>query len=164
MKLPIDVASRVSPELSAFMERLIGDPDREEPAVLGDVRDAARKGSSAAVRLDETVHPQQSASMLDEIDDLIEEFGAEAPAIDFVAAKASETLSRVIEVAVEGARNRHEATLGMVRDAMLDGLTGRLVGDGIIESDEDQTLLAEIDGLIARHGRDALAEELIRFE
>ncbi len=47
---------------------------------------------------------------------------------------------------------------------MVAGLTARLVGDGVIEPDEDETLLAEIDGFIERHGPDTLAEELIRFE
>jgi len=57
------------------------------------------------------------------------------------------------------------ATLGSVRDAMVGGLTARLVGDGAIETDEDNgMLLAEIEVLIARFGKDALAEFFVRFE
>jgi hypothetical protein len=48
---------------------------------------------------------------------------------------------------------------------MLGGLTARLIGDGAIEADEDDgVLLAEIDGLIQRFGKDALAETFVRFE
>ena len=58
----------------------------------------------------------------------------------------------------------HQPTLGMVRDAMTSGLIARLAGDGVIEPDQDQTLIGEIDVLIERHGRDAVAEEYMRFE
>jgi len=164
MKLPIDVASRVSRELSTLIERLATDPDREEPPTLADVRTVVSRRVGAAGRREESMHPQQSASMLDEVDDLIAEFGAEAAAVDFVAAKASEPLSRIIEVAIGDAPPRRKSTLATVRDAMAGGLIARLVGDGIIEADEDQTLLAEIDALIERHGPDAVAEEFVRFE
>lgn len=40
----------------------------------------------------------------------------------------------------------------------------RLVGEGVLEEDEDDTLLAEIDALIEQFGADALAEDLIRYE
>ena len=55
-------------------------------------------------------------------------------------------------------------TLGWVRDAMTGGLIARLVGDGTIDPDEDQTLLAEIDALIERYGDDVIAEDFVRFE
>jgi len=164
MKPPMDVATRVSRELSIVLERLVGDADRDEPPTLDDVRRVARRHSSAAGRRDEVLHPQQSLSLLDEIESLIEEFGPEALAIDFVPAKASEALSRIIEVATGDRREFREPTLGGVRDAMVGGLTARLVGDGSIDPDEDQTLLDEIDGLIGLHGRDALAEDYVRFE
>jgi hypothetical protein len=47
---------------------------------------------------------------------------------------------------------------------MANGLMARLVGDGTIEPDQDQTLIAEIDGLVERHGPDAVAEDFVRFE
>ncbi len=164
MKPSIDISTWVSGELSSLMERMAGDPDRAEAATLGDVRAAVRRRTTAAERREESLHPQQSASALVEIDNLVDEFGSDALAIDFVAAKASEALSRIIETAMSDPRVRRRPTLNMVRDEMIAGLTARLVGDGVIEPDEDQTLLAEIDGFIERHGPDTLAEELIRFE
>jgi hypothetical protein len=163
MKAPIDAASRVSAELSAAIEKLVNDPDREEPASLGEVR-AELAGAGVDAQQLAVMHPQDRASMLVELDDLIEEFGAEALAADFVAVKASEALSRAIEAAMDDVSLTEEPTLGAVRTALNQGLIARLVGDGVIDADDDTPLLAEIDELIARHGEDAVAEDFIRFE
>ncbi|OGA53613.1 MAG: hypothetical protein A3F74_02250 [Betaproteobacteria bacterium RIFCSPLOWO2_12_FULL_62_58] len=161
MRAPIDVATRVSAILSAFIAKVVNDPDRDDPPTLEDVRAALHESSRAAeVRM----HPQDRTSSLAEIESLIEEYGEEMLAIDFVAAKASEGLSRIIETAMTGVRLPRNPTLGAVRQAMVNGLTARLVGEGAIDPDEDDTLLAEIDALIRRFGKDAVAENLIRFE
>jgi len=164
MRMSIDVATRASRELGTVIETMVNDPEPEEPPTLEDVRHVLRHMVDAADRRDEAMHPQERTSVLREIDDLIDEFGGEAPAVDFLAVKASEELSRIIEVAMENKLVRHEPTLGAVRDAMANGLMARLVGDGTIEPDQDQTLLAEIDGFVERYGSDALAEDFVRFE
>lgn len=164
MKMPIDVATMVSRDLSTMIERVADDPDREEVATLADVRDWLRRRTASAEIRDEFLHPQLCDSMLAELDLLIDDYGGEAPAADFVASKASEPMSRIIEVAMEDPAVNRKPTLGGVRDAMANGLVARLVGDGILEPDEDQTLMDEIEGLIERYGADALAEEFVRFE
>jgi len=164
MRMSIDVATRASRELGAVIETMVNDPDREEPPTLDDLRHMVSQMANPADRRDEAMHPQERVTLLREIDDLIDEFGGEGPAVDFLAVKASEELSRIIEVAMENPLVRHEPILGAVRDAMANGLMARLVGDGTIEPDQDQTLLAEIDGLVERHGPDALAEDFVRFE
>lgn len=164
MKPAIDVAVLVSPELSAAIEAIVNDPDRDEPPTLADAQALLRRREHGVLARDEAMHPQLSESLVAEIGALVEEFGGEAPAIDFVGAKASEGLSRIIEVAMENPLVRHEPTLGGVRDAMAEGLTARLAGDGTIEPDEEQSLLAEIDALIDHYGVDAVAEEFVRFE
>lgn len=161
VRVPIDVASRVSPQMSAFIDKLVNDPDREEPPTLQDVRAALRDSGKA---VEARMHPQDRTSSLAEIESLIEEYGAEAMAIDFVAAQASEGLSRIIETAITDVRVPRNPTLGGVRQAMVNGLTARLVGDGTIDPDADGTLLAEIDALIRRFGEDAVAEHFVRFE
>lgn len=161
MKAPIDVASRVSPRLSAFFDKLVNDPDREDPPTLQDVRAAlVEAGNATEVRM----HPQERTTALAEIESLIEEYGGEMLAIDFVTSKASEGLSRIIETAMTDVRLHRNPTLGAVRHAMVNGLTARLVGDGSIDPDADDTLLSEIDALIRRFGKDAVAEHFIRFE
>ena len=47
---------------------------------------------------------------------------------------------------------------------MISGFTANLVGAGVLDEEEDDALLSEIDALIDRHGADALAEELMRYE
>jgi hypothetical protein len=159
----IDVETRVSAELSRFMERLVTDPDRERPPTLNDVRNALFSLSVEEAHAAE-MHPQQRDSSLIELDDLVDEYGGDVLAVNFIAARASEDLSRIIEATAGGRKLRGQATLAAVRDAMLGGLTARLAGDGVIETDQDQTLLAEIDALIERYGRNAIAETFIRLE
>jgi hypothetical protein len=161
MRHAVDPETRVSPELSRTIEKLVNDPDREEPPTLKEVQTYLRKADE--VRADE-MHPQERESILVELDDLIDEYGDDMLAVNFVVARASEALSRIIEAASDDPALPDEPTLGAVREAMLHGLTARLVGEGVIEADEDQTLLAEIDALIERAGPQAVAEPFIRFE
>ena len=163
MKHAIDVETRVSAGLSRFIESLVNDPDREEPPTLNDARNVLRAREADAAEAAE-MHPQGRESVLIELDDLIDEYGGDVLALNFVAARASEDLSRVIEAAASGRRLPGQPTLAAVRDAMLHGLTARLAGDGVIESDQDQTLLAEVNALIKRYGRYAAAETFTRFE
>ena len=164
MRAPIDVASRVSPELSELIEKMVNDPDRDEPPVLSEVRAALQHSGGADAMRVVSLHPQDRTSMVQELDELIEEYGQEAPAIDFVAVKVSEALSRVIEAAMDDVSLPEDPTLSRVREAMVSGLTARMIGEGTMELDEDATLLEEIDGLIRRYGEDAVAEDFIRFE
>jgi hypothetical protein len=158
------VARRVSAELSGVLEAFTADPDRESPATLGEVRAALRRRGAPGEREGEFLHPKDRDSRLVELDGLIEEYGADMLAAHFVASKASEGLSRIIETVASDRNRPRQPTLGMVRDAMAGGLTAKLVGDGAIDEDDDGALLGEIEELIRRHGEDALAEHFVRFE
>ena len=161
----IDVASRVSPHLSALLNSRINNPECEQPVTLMAVRrflgDLLPADFNEAERMH---HFDVSESLLDELDALIEEFGATALAIDFAQVNASETLSRAIESVVNDENRENPPTLATVRDALLAGLGARLVGDGALEDDEDDTLVPEIESLIERFGADMLAEEFLRYE
>lgn len=162
---PIDVATRVSPDLSALIESRVNDPDAEQPATLATVRAFAAGLLPVAFAETERLHHfDVSESLLDELDALIEEFGEDALAIDFVRNVASESLSRVIDAVVNDENRENPPTLEAVREAIAAGLPASLVGDGVLEEDEDDALLAEIEALIDRHGADALAEEFLRYE
>lgn len=164
MRHPIDVATRVSPELSSIMELMVNDPDREEQATLGELRATLRESKGEDAMELEALHPQDRISLTVELDALIDEYGEDGTVADFVNAKASETLSRVIEAAMDDVSLPDEPTLSAVREAVAQGLAARLIGEGTIDADDDSTLLAEIDELIRRYGEDALAEDFIRFE
>lgn len=160
-----DVSSRASPRLTALLLSRINDPDTEQPVTLIAVRrflaDLLPQEFREAERLH---HFDVSESLLDELDALIEEFGPNGLAIDFAQASASEALSRVIEAMLDDENNENPPTLSQVRTALLGGLGARLIGEGVLDDDEDETLLPEIDGLIEQFGENASAEECLRYE
>lgn len=165
MARPVDIAAQVSPELSALVDELLRDPDIEEPITLGFVRQRVADGLLGEMEELELLHGEEAdRTLLGELDALIENFTEEAPAIDFVAAKASEPLSRVIEAVMNDPNTTQRPTLAKVREGVAAGGAARLMGEGALEQDEDKTLLAELDDLIERFGADAFAEHLIRYE
>src|SRR5688572_10304956 len=144
MRHAVDVERRVSPELSAVMETVANELGGPAAPTLDDVRAYIEERNVAAAE-SAKMHPQDRTSLLNELIDLIAEYGKDALAIDFVAAKAGEDLSRTIEAAMNDPALPDNPTLGLVRGAMASGLTARLMGEGVIETDDEQTLLAEID-------------------
>lgn len=161
----IDIASRVSPRLSEFLRNRCNDPECEQPITLLTARQFLADLLPADFREAERLHHfDLDASLLDEMDALLEEFGKDALAVDFVQAQASEPLSRVIESLVNDENRENPPTLAAVKDAIADGLGVRLVGEGALEEDEDDTLMAEIEALIEQFGPDTPAEELLRYE
>ncbi|MEP6879599.1 MAG: hypothetical protein ABI865_12210 [Nitrosospira sp.] len=161
----IDVANRVSPNLSALIESQVNDPDAEQPVTLATVRTFISGLLPPSLSETERLHHVDiDASLFDELDALIEEFGETALAIDFAQNIASEPLSRVIEAVMNDENRENPPTLETVKEAIASGLSARLVGDGVLEEDEDDTLLAEIEALIRRYGADSLAEDFLRYE
>ena len=162
---PIDIASRVSPELSGLIETLINQLDSYEPVTLASVRSFIKHELPDEIDEDEHLHHfDVDESVIDELDELIEQFGESAAAEDFIYAFASEALSRVIDEIMSDENRETPPTLADVQEAILDGLGGHMVGDGTLEDDEDDVLMPEIESLIDRHGADALAEEFLRYE
>ena len=162
---PIDVATRVSPNLSALIENRINRSEPGQIVTLETMREFLTSLLSDAFTETEQLHHfDVNESLLDELNALIEEYGETAAAIDFIQKVASEPLSRVIEAAINQRSLDAPPTLESVREAMTSGLTARLVGEGALEEDEDDNLITEIDALISRYGSDALAEEFIRYE
>ena len=158
-----DPADRVSPELSEILESLTNFAEALDLVTLGYVRAALATGDLGEAYDADRLHPETIQSVLTELDDLIEEYGVEAPAVDFVSVTASEGLSRVIEAVMDTGR-RNPPTLGGVQEAMEQGLLARLVGEGVIEPDEDDTLPGEMEALIRRYGPDVQAEHFIHYD
>jgi hypothetical protein len=161
----IDVASRVSARLSALLRSRVNDPDCEQPITLVTARRFLADLLPADFREAERMHHfDVDSSPLDELDALIEEFGEDALAVDFVLANASEQLSRVIESLVNDENRENPPTLAAVQEAIVAGLGMHLVGEGALDEDEDDTLVSEIEDLIDQFGADTLAEEFLRYE
>ncbi len=165
MSMPIAVMSRVSESMSELIEMLVNDPDIDVPITLGTIRNRL-KYTLASMDIAADRHDfGNEESLYAEIEALIEEFGKDAPAIDFAAVKASEPLSELIEALLDYAEDEDVvATLGRVREAIASGLAPHLVGAGMFEAEEEQTLLAEVDALIERYGEETLAEEVLGFD
>lgn len=162
---PIDVATRVSPSLSAIIEDRINRSEPEQYITLVTIHDfVTGLLTDAFTETEQLHHFDINESLLDELNALIEEFGETALAIDFVQRTASEPLSRVIDSVMNDKDQENPPTLETVKNAIISGLSASLVGAGVLDEDEDDNLLAEIDALIDRHGADALAEEFLRYE
>ncbi|HUW36882.1 MAG TPA: hypothetical protein VMV91_06075 [Rhodocyclaceae bacterium] len=164
MRNAIEADELVSRELSAVIESICGDPDIDEAVTLGFVRDRIRKSLDGFAEA-ERIHRFGDEEMLcTEVDTLIEEYGEDVLATDLATVRASEELSIVIEAVIDDTDEDIAPTLGTVKLAMSEGLVARLAGEGLVEPDEEQMLLAEIDALIVRWGADAMAESVLRFD
>lgn len=163
---PVDIATRVSPNLAALIGSRISDPDAEQPVTLAAVRTFLTGLLPESLRETERLHYfDLDDSLLDEIDALIEQFGGDALAIDFARSVATEPLSRVIEAVVNDENRENPPTLEAVKQSIASGgLTAKLIGEGVLDEDEDDVLLVEIEALIRRYGADSLAEEFMRYE
>lgn len=162
---PIDIASRVSPELSGLIETIINQLETDEPVTLDSIRSFIAHELPAELGEAEHMHHIDTVeSLIDELDELIEQFGESAAAADFVYAYASEQLSRVIEEIVSDESRDNPPTLATIKEAMENGQVSRMVGDGALEEDEDDVLMPELDNLISRFGADAPAEDFLRYE
>lgn len=153
----------ISPELATLIENRISDPDVDGPVTLGGLRNIVEELLPEGYGEAESLHRiDDGDSLVDELDALIEAYGEEADAAAFLDNTASEALTRVIEAALEEAEN--PPTLDEVKDAILSGLAARLVAQGALEEDEDETVMQEIDDLIERFGGDSSAEDFLRYD
>lgn len=70
----------------------------------------------------------------------------------------------MIETVVNDENMGKMATLATVNGAIANGLASRMIGEGVLDEDEDDVLIPEIADLITRFGADAPAEEFLRYE
>ncbi len=161
----INPSAHVSAQLSAFIESKVNDSDIEQPITLEQIKCFMLNLSANPISENEHMNLSDDfKSTLEELDVLINEYGEDALAVDFTQILASEGLSRVIEAVMNDDNRVNPPTLGAVREAMTQGLLTKLVGDGVLEDDEDDFLLAEIESLIEHKGADALAELFLCYE
>ncbi len=162
---PIDIASRVSPELSELIESVIDQLESDEPVTLAMIRSfIAHELPAQLDEIEEMHHFDTDESLVDELDELIEQFGESADAEDFISVFASEALTRAIEEVLNDENRENPATLGAVKEALDGGLASRLIGDGVLEEDEADELIPELESLIDVYGEDAPAENFLRYE
>jgi hypothetical protein len=150
--------ARVSPELAKVLRATIEDHEQAQPATLGDVRARLAQSGMQWSAEGELEFPQDRTSLIIELDGLIGEYGEKTPAVELIDVRASEGLARAIEAALADAGLPPAAALGAVRQA----IATRLVGEGGIEADQEDAILAELDELIARYGATVRARTFVR--
>jgi hypothetical protein len=160
MTLPLDVNEAVSPELSAVIAAVLED---HEEATLESVRSAVADGLLEHLAALGRIPDEDDEGLLAELDALIEVYGEESLAQAFYRPRASEDMSLVLEAVIDRSDADQAPTLAAVRDAVQAGLVTDLIARDEIPPDSTQTLLDELEGLIAAYGDDAAVEELFRY-
>lgn len=164
MTFPIEPESRVSEALAEAMEEIINDPDLEGPVTLALVRDKLQEQLAMEGIEAERHEFGNEESLYAEIVALIDEFGEDAFAMDFTTVKASQELSSVIESILDDSEADIAPTLEAIREAMANGYLAQLVGGGVIETEDEESLMGELDSLIERYGPETLAEDVLGYE
>jgi hypothetical protein len=151
--LPTNADRRASEELSEALQSVLADAN-EESVTLGAARDKLKEALAEQGR-EASRGAGSEQSIYAELESLVETYGEDAPARDFIMIKASDRLAALIEEILEQTEDEQGVTIGHVREAVKEGLT---------DPDAEQALFAELDALIERYGEEALAEDLLPFE
>lgn len=80
-----------------------------------------------------------------------------------LAARVSPTLARVARHVLNDPERATDATLGVAREAVSEGLLDRLVHTGDLDSRESDAVARELDDLIAEFGTDTALVHLLRY-
>ncbi len=160
MTMATDVYENTSDALSAVIEKVLDDEEIAQPASLAAVREEVLKGVETATIPLNRFSDDQLQELRDEIDYLIDEFGVDDLAVRFLKPRASQALTQLIDA---GINKLGEPSLAQLFDELESGLLASLIGKGEIDDDEAQTVTAELQALIDKHGPDAIAEEFVQF-
>jgi hypothetical protein len=165
MSIPTDLADHASPALTRVLKRILDDPERDEAATLATVRKAVSHGLVDAMIRRGELDESERDGVPEELDKLIEEHGEAVAAVHLLGFRASGPMSRLIrQLAARRADPEYPVTLGDVRAAIEAGLAAELVGEGLLDPEEEDELGPEADRLIRMYGEEALAEELLSPE
>jgi len=160
MILPTDVYDLTSESLSGVIQQVVNDEDIAQPANLASVREAVLKDIKTATLPLNRFSDDQIQELRDEIDALIDEYGDDALAVRFLRPRASQALSLLIDAGMD---LLGEPTLSQLFNALEHGLLAKLIAEGELDDDEAQTVTAELQYLIDKHGPNALAEDLMCY-
>ena len=160
MTLATDVNESTSEALSAVIEKVLNDEEIAQPATLDSVREEVLKGVKTVTIPLNRFSDDQLQELRDEIDYLIEEYGKDAAAVRFLKPRASQALTQLIDAGID---KLGELSLAQLFDELENGLLANLIAKGELDDDEAQTVIAELQALINKHGADAIAEEFVRY-
>ena len=156
MTLATDVYQQTSETLSAVIQHVLDDEEIAQPATLASVRKEVLKGVKTSTIPLNRFSGDQLQALRDEIDYLINEYGEDGLAVHFFKPGASQALTQLIDA---GISILDEPTLAQLFDELKQGLLANLIARGELDDDEAQTVTAELQTLIEKHGANAMAED-----
>jgi hypothetical protein len=162
--MPNPTDRRASDPLAAWMASQLGDPEREAPLTLGQMRRRILRALDARGSLHDGALADPDASWYDEIDTLIDAYGEDAPAADFARAAPGVTLSELLEAMIVQDGADVATTLGEIRAVLVGGGFDRLVDDGMLDPADCDGVLSELDALVDRYGFDTPAARLLGLD
>ncbi len=160
MTFPTNVHELVSESLSDVISHVLNDEEIAQPANLVSVREAILADVKTPTIPLNRFSDDQLQELRDEIDFLIDQYGGDALAIRFHRSQASPSLTLLINAGIE---QMGEPTLDQLFNALEQGLLAHLIAEGELDDDEAQTVTAELQALINKHGSDALAEDFMSY-
>ena len=160
MALATDIYENTSEDLSAIIQLVLNDEVIAQPATLASVREEVLKDVKTTTIPLNTFSPERLQELRNEVEALIEEYGNDALAVRFFKPRASQALTRFIEY---GMNKLGEPTLSQLFNELQQGLLAKLIAEGELADDEAQTVTAELQSLIDKHGEDAIAEDFVRY-
>ena len=160
MTLATDIYENTSEALSSVIQTVLDDEEIAQPATLASVREEILKDVKTITIPLNSFSDDQLQELRDEVDALIEDYGDDALAVRFFKPLASQSLTQLIEAGMD---KLGEPTLGQLFNELEHGLLASLIGAGELDDDEAQTITAELQALIDKHGPDAIAEEFMRY-
>lgn len=158
MSIPEDVYQNTSDGLSALIAEVVDDESLAQPVTLAGIREVVLSEVKTVTIPLNRFSSDPSQELRDEIDALIDEYGADALAVRFMRPWVSDALGCLIEAGLD---ELGTPSLSDIFEAAEGGLLAHLIGQGEIDDDEAQTVIAELSNLIDRHGAEALAEDFL---
>ncbi len=179
MVLPTDVSGSVSRALTLVIDLALKKTEGRDVPTLAILRQSIADGIADELLRTGRITQEAAWALPEEVDELIEEYGEEALVTQFIRYRVSEDLATVFQAVIDDpepylepelmreTRDNPQAveppSLAVVKRAMQQGdLLTRLLAEGAIDPDDDDTLMEELDTLIELHGGNALAEDFLR--
>ena len=160
MTLATDIYENTSEDLSSVILKVLNDEEISQPAKLASVRQEVLKDVKTITIPLNTFSTERLQELRNEVEALIEEYGGDALAVRFYKPRASQALTQLIDAGMD---KLGEPTLSQLFNELEHGLLANLIAEGELDDDEAQTVTAELQALIEKHGADAIAEEFVRY-
>lgn len=160
MTLATDIYENTSENLSAVIQKVLDDEEIAQPATLASVQEEVLKDVETMTIPLNTFSTDRLQELRNEVEALIKEYGEDALAVRFFKPRASQELTKLIDAGMD---KRGELSLSQLFNELEQGLLAKLVAEGEVDDDEAQTVTAELQALIEKHGPNAIAEEFVCY-